>query len=1348
MNSPTEPERFPLNSGQTGIWSLHRIDPQACSIGHYTEFSGPLDIGIFESAARRVIAAAEALCLRVSDGPDGPVQWIDSGIAAGWTLPLHDLSAKPDPHRAAQELMREILSRPFDPTGGEPLFRWHLLKLAEHCFIWLQTYHHLIIDAFSRYQIVARVADVYTRLLSGDASLQAMPALREVLEDTTYRPGTRPWAEDRAYWLAQMSDWPKGLSLSTLPEALCWASRRETCHLSASTRDALVAFGQRIGATLPTVLAAATAIYTGCMSRRSDILLGWAVTGRLGQSARRTPSMLANTVPLRISMDPSCTIGDLVRQTARRTRGALRHQRYPLAVLRNDLGLASTAPELCGTVLSILPLESDIRFGGVESRIHNLRHGPVRDLLITLSREGDGLCLRLDGNIDRYDPAELAGHANRLRLLLERVAVADPETKSGELMRIDTAERALVLEGFNVKGREVPDTTLPALFEAQVACSPEAIALLFGEQRLSYAELDARSNQLARHLVRQGIGPESLVALALPRSPAMIVALLGVLKAGAAYLPLDSGYPPQRLAFMLKDSGARCLIIAGPAPFISEVDMEWPAMLRLDDPGLQQHLATLPDHKLADAERTAPLVPGNLAHVIYTSGSTGIPKGSANTHASVVNLAWRPSYAEIGPNDTVLQFAPFAFDASVFEIWGALLNGARLLLASDGPADLNRLSAELEHHRVTIAWLTAGLFEQVVTDHLPMLRPLKQLLVGGDVLPVAAVRQVLSAYPELRLTNGYGPTETTVFACTHRITAADSTTMSVPIGRPIGNVRAYVLDPSLSPLPIGVPGELYIAGAGLARGYHNRPGLTAERFLACPFGPPGTRMYRTGDLARRRSDGTLDFLGRADAQVKIRGFRIEPGEIEAALLDLPAIAQATVQPREIAGETRLVAYFVPRPGETIPPVPALRQALAARLPDYMLPSAFVSLASLPLTVNGKLDRHALPDPDSPGTPYRAPRSAREALICRLFADLTGTEPVGVDDDFFAIGGHSLLAMRLVARLHRETGQELPLRLLFANPTPEALARETAGTDGVWPYSPLLPLRITGSRQPFFCVHPAGGVGAVYRHLTQALGDEQPVWALQARGLEAGEEPHSNITLMTQAYSEAIRQVQPAGPYHLLGWSFGGLLAQEIAVRLEAEGQEVALVALLDTDISQSQPEDPPEVDALLRDIASEIDGKDAKTRSDDHQRRIEILRDRLVEQQLIPPSTPMVWVERVLEQMSNTVHQLREHSIQPCRARILHFRAMLEADAANFDRFNWEPFTTSGVTMVPIQARHATMVEPEASGPIAEILGQFMSAKAAAPADDCPEDPPHLVVATVPKPASRRSWIRRLLGRI
>lgn len=729
--------------------------------------------------------------------------------------------------------------------------------------------------------------------------------------------------------------------------------------------------------------------------------------------------------------------------------------------------------------------------------------------------------------------------------------------------------------------------TVPELFEAQAAKTPEALAIVSDDQCLTYGELNSRANRLAHYLRAQAVGPEAIVGIALERSIEMVVAVLASLKAGAAYLPLDPNYPKDRLAFMIEDANAPLLItrsgLLGRLPAhraqTVQIDLDWPLIEQCD--------AANPESRLD---------PQNPAYVIYTSGSTGTPKGVVISHCAIANkLSTDGQEFGVEPRFRVPFYVSTAFDPSVIQILLPLVHGAAIVVISDAvrgsPAqfweEICRSDSNLISFNPSV--LAALNDPGAEASHL------EHIILGGEQLKTEFASELTKRFKGARITNRYGPTEATVDVIAHVVQAGESGT--IPIGRPLENHDAYVLDESLRPVPIGVSGELYIAGAGLARGYLNRPGLTAQRFIACPFGPPGSRMYRTGDLARWRTEGVLEFLGRSDQQIKIRGFRIEPGEIEAALSAIEQVGQAVVTPRDFAGEVRLVAYLVPRPGMTLPGADMLRATLAAKLPEYMLPSAFITIDAVPLTPNGKPDCRALPEPDLAGEAfYRAPRDARETLLCTLFAEFTGAARVGLDDNFFHLGGHSLLAMRFISRLRQETGLELPLRRLFENPTPESLAAilvdpargeaappkpgsidlpecETAeqyselvanlrktlqlGTCN-WPGSRKRPdslivkFRSGATEDPFFwCGNSLNEILALLPHLREG----RPIYGLRTM-YQIADITCQSTRALAELYVDEIISIQPSGPYHLGGYCLGGLLCFEIASQLMARGHAV------------------------------------------------------------------------------------------------------------------------------------------------------------------------------------------------
>ncbi len=831
--------------------------------------------------------------------------------------------------------------------------------------------------------------------------------------------------------------------------------------------------------------------------------------------------------------------------------------------------------------------------------------------------------------------------------------------------------------------------TVPDAFRSAMRLNPEAPALLCNGALWTYADLDALSDRLAQIVARHVQGPDCVVGHAMPRGVGSIVAMLGILKAGAAYLPLDATQPVSRLAFMLRDSGA-CLLIADTA--WQSVDTDMP-VLRLD-------AATGIAEAQTDPVQCPPIKGTDLAYLMYTSGSTGSPKAVAVTHANIVGLAWRPDFVDIGPGQRILHMAPLAFDVSTFEIWAGLLNGACVVLAPPHTPTPRELETLLRDARVDTLWLTAGLLRQLAAIRPAMFASLRSLLSGGDVVSAVAMRAIAQAAPRVRLINGYGPTETTVFATTHDLSPDDLRADHLPIGRALRGYEVYVLDDDLHPVPDGVVGELFIAGVGVARCYWGRPDLTAEQFLPNPFGPSGSRMYRSGDLVSRRPDGVLDFHGRKDQQIKLRGFRIEPGEIEAALQGCRGVIQTFVTDRIVAGEKRLVAYIV---GDATLPEPRdLRRHLSALVPDFMIPGHFLRIDHLPLTTNGKVDRAALPIPEMIGGGEQ-PVGTVEDTLCGIFADLTGAVGVGRHDDFFGLGGDSLCAMRLVDRVEQEIGKPMALATIFETPTPAGLAREL--TRSATPLPSLLPLRRAGTRRPLFCVHPATGSAIGFRTLAAALDPNIPVWGLQARGFEPTGTPHATIRAMATDYVEEVLACRPTGPYVLVGWSLGGIIAHDMACTLEAMGHEVAALAILDSPIPSVDARDPTGDQGFARDMLVRMSGLDAAGRM----RRARLMHAAASARGLIPPDAPVEWAERLLRQVALVPALLRDYAPRQCKAPILLFLAdRAGAEPLSEDDYAWEQHCLGPVERISMDCKHEGMLDPDVVGSIARVLGAYL----------------------------------------
>ena len=1083
----------------------------------------------------------------------------------GEALIVEDLTRLSSEERHCELFVRlaSEAARPFD-LGADPPLRSRLFRLGDDDHVLMLVMHHAAVDDISLATFARELAAAYrARQSDRPPHLPSLPV--EYFDHAAWqqtRLETGGFAHQIAYWRDRMRGAPGVLALPADRPRRADRDRRTgvlALHFETKLVERLETLARGCGATLFTVLLAGYASTLARLAGQDDIVIGTPVASRGCVEVEELIGFFANTLPIRLDLSGEPDVRALVDRARAAVVGALVNQDVPFDRLVEELAPArsrSHTPLFQAAFTWESQNLSSLALPGVSAEALFITPPRAKfDLTLGLSSPSPR---RLEGWIE-YDGSlfdrETVERWSRyfVRVLESMSASMDPVLRAPIM---DEEERRQVLERFNETGEPTPEATIAALFEAQVASIPDAIALVAGEAQIAYAELDASANRLARHLIAQGVGPESIVGLALERSAAMIVALIAIAKAGAGYLPLNPGDPAPRLQFTIEDANPALIVTT------TEAGKSLPgctSLIRVDDPSTVAELASRPSRAPCDAERSAPLVPSSLAYVIYTSGSTGAPKGVVTTQANVTSLAWRPSYAALGPQNVVLQFAPITFDAATFEIWGALLNGARLVLAPSGAPDIDALAEVIASHRVDTAWLTSSFFSHVVETRSEMLAPLRQLLAGGEALPPSAVARIAAKYPDLVVINGYGPTETTTFACTREITRSDAESERIPIGTPIRGARVYVLDDHREPVPIGVAGELYVAGAGVARGYLNRPELTAERFVACPFGSPGSSMYRTGDLVRWRNDSALDFLGRLDRQVKVRGFRVEPAEIEAVLASIDGIGQAVVAPRQSDAGIRLVAYVVPARGKTLRNSAALRAALAERLPHYMVPSAFASLAALPLTANGKLDLDALPEPDAVREDEGAPESPAERLLCELMGRALKVKEVLATDNFFDLGGHSLTGLRLMHAIEAATGTRLHLAALFAAPTAKELALRISSKQEGPSTSSLFYLHRKTAGAPIFVVH------WMPRDLARELGSKRPVYGLSLDPtlMPADAQFPTSIEELAAHYVHEARQAQPHGPYRLVGHSLGGVIAYEMAQQFAAQGQSVEFLGLLD-----------------------------------------------------------------------------------------------------------------------------------------------------------------------------------------
>lgn len=1156
-----------LTAAQMGVWIDCSIDPSRTNynISEYLEICGDLDLPVFRSALERVVEEAEPLHVRfVLDGEE--LRQVRSH-ATEWPFTFLDMTSDPTPRASAEMWLAEYVDHPVDPMSG-PLFAFALLKIAPDRWFWCARYHHIINDGFGVAMIARRLAQNYTAMMSGhDPGASPFGTIAELLaEDDHYRKSDH-FLRDRSYWTERLADCPEPASLSRAQWQRSGRFTRRTAQIPFAKAEALRQLAKSFGLTLPQMITVATAVYLHGMTGEEDVVIGYSVAGRLGARAQRFISMLSNVAPIRVSVRSDTPFADLAQRAARHLREAMRRQRYRIADIRRDLGRIDHP--LYGILVNVMAFDYDMTFAGSRVIAHNLANGPVSDLSIAIydRLNDDDVRIDFDANPLRYAPSEVESHLNRfvtlLSGLIEAEFVNDQEKCVGSLPLVTAQERLQLLSLWS--SRDPVDEvkhTLHRMFEAQCERTPDALAVSFGDEQISYRDLNCRANRVAHALRARGVPRNGLVGLCLDRGIDLIIAMLGILKAGAGYLPIDISYPDDRVAFMLEDTAAT--IVVSDATNASRLLAHASKIFWIDRPDLLEPFSS----QNLDADG----VPHDLAYVIYTSGSTGRPKGVLITHHNVVRLFLATQrWFEFSSQDVWTMFHSPAFDFSVWEIWGALLYGGRLVivpyLISRSPAEFRML---LVREKVTVLNQTPTAFNQLVHVEANEELSLRYVIFGGEALEMRNLVPWFERYGDRRpeLINMYGITETTVHVTYRPLGSADVAGGSV-VGIPIPDLQVYILNAKLQPLPPGVAGEMFVGGAGLARGYLNRPALTAERFLPDPFSSdPGARLYRTGDAARILPTGEIEYLGRLDQQIKIRGFRIELGEIEGAIKQHPCVRDAAViSVDDGSGDKRIAAYVVPRTTDA-PPIEELRRLLAQHLPDYMIPSAFMIIAALPLTNNGKLDRKALPVPKiekaRSQTAHVAPRSNIEFTIAKIWARVLGVEKPSVHDDFFESGGHSLAAVRLVNEINRTLNIKLGLATLFQFRTIERLA--AFSVEGV---QPLVVRMATGAEAtPIYVIY----AGHHQFQIARVLGGRRPVFGIDVpyrtswceAATENRESGMPKMSELVEPFFNALREHAGGGPCILAGHCFGGLIAFELARRYSEIGGKVEAVVLLDS----------------------------------------------------------------------------------------------------------------------------------------------------------------------------------------
>ncbi len=1092
----------------------------------------------------------------------------------------------------------EFIRHPFNLETGE-VIRVGLFSLNKADHILVVTAHEIGCDRQSLLVLFEQFLEFFKE---NDNSLSYLNySEQEYCQQETNIVNSTKQENLYNYWQQQLQGELPILNLPTNlapPERRTYQGSIYTFSLNETLTEKLKKLAKQKNINLETLLFAAWQVLLYRYTNDAEILVGLYSNPKL--DVDRKVGNLTNVVVNRNFIDGETDFLDFLTQVDSKVKETKKYRDYPFPLLVKEFksGVNLNRSPICQAAFEFINLdnlsniarlfETAATQDSLDWQAIKLEYFPLSqekadfDLTLEVVEAEESLLIKFKYNSDIIDSLTIGQLGSHLQNLLTAI-VANPQTKIALLPILSPSDRQRLLYNWNNTARDYNlSICLHQHIEKQVTKTPDNIAVIYEGKKLTYQQLNNRANRLAHYLQKLGVKPEVRVGICLERSLEMVIGLLAILKAGGAYIPIDPSYPQERIDYMLADSAVPVLLTQ--VKLVDRLSDYNGNVICLDRDW--QEITTEPETNLKTQVK-----PENLAYIIYTSGSTGKPKGAMNTHRGICNrLLWMQSEYQLTQSDRVLQKTPFSFDVSVWEFFWTLMTGATLVVAKpEGHQDSNYLVDLIAKQQITTLHFVPSMLQVFLQAEgiEEYCRSLKRVICSGEALPFT-LQEKFFARLNCELHNLYGPTEAAIDV-TYWQCQPHSKLGKVPIGRPIANTQLYILDSYLQPVPIGVAGELHIGGVGVARGYLNRPELTAERFIRNPFlgggaeeqrsggeinesftpAPlhpytPPSLLYKTGDLAKYLLNGNIEYLQRLDHQVKIRGFRIELGEIENVLTQHPDIKESAVIARqEPSGSQQLVAYLV---SSTKPNLNNLRNFLKQKLPEYMIPAAFVVLDSLPLTPNGKLNRRALPAPDKNSfvaSKYIPPRDRTEAKLVQIWSELLNINPVGIKDNFFELGGHSLLAINLMAKIRQQFDRNLPLTTLFSSPTIAELAQVIQSNEE-YSYSPLVPLQPKGNKSPFFCIHPAGGHVLCYASLSRYLGNDRPFYGLQARGFYAGDEPLDRVEDMASLYVKTIREFQPEGPYQVGGWSFGGVVAYEVAQQLHRQGQKVSLLAILDS----------------------------------------------------------------------------------------------------------------------------------------------------------------------------------------
>ncbi len=1160
-----------LSYAQGSLWFLEEFSGGfgAYNVPVLLRLRGALDGSLLRTSLLGVISRHESLRTRFNSSGGVPVQVIDAEGRLAWAE--DDLTGL---HAEALRRAEEEACRPFDLVAG-PLVRATLYRLSSDEHLLCIVIHHIVFDGWSVGILLRELAACYEgQPLS---SLPIQYADYAVWQRSLFQG--EALARSLAYWKERLQGPLPVLELATdhaRPAAQTFRGGQVCRRMGRDLTDLLRTFSQRESVTLFVTLLSGWAALLHRYTGQEDIITGSAIAGRTRAELEGLIGFFVNTLALRLDLSGDPGFRTLLRRMQQLALEVYEHQETPfetlVAAVQPERGLSRSPLFQVMFVFHNTPAPM-IQFSGVEGCVEEIHNGGAKfDLTFAITDSPEGFWLALEYNADLFEASTVERMLDHYETFLAG-ATAQPEERISALPLLTATERKLILDDWNATTRPYPRTsTLGVLFAEQASLTPDNVAVEFEGTRVTYRELNGRANRLAHYLQGLGVGSEVMVGLCAERSLEMVVATLGIIKAGGAYVPLDPEYPSPRLSYMIEDTRAPVVLVQ--RKLLDRLPPSDARYVCLDD---ESEYSRFPD-----AEPESGAMAESLAYVMYTSGSTGQPKGVCIPHRAVARLVLNTDYLQLGPNDRVAQAANTAFDAATFEIWGPLLTGGCIVVMPRSVSlDAREMAAFFRAERITAIFLTTALFNQVAQQAPDAFATLRCVLFGGEQVDPRWVRAILQGGSPERLLHVYGPTETTTFATWHRVEEVHEEAKTVPIGRPISNTTLYVLDRALQPVPAGVPGELYIGGDGLARGYLHSPEMTAARFVPAPFAEAGgARLYKTGDRVRYLAGGSIEFMGRIDFQVKMRGFRIELGEIETILSRHESVAEALVLMREDApGDKRLVAYVVPRAGARIDAA-SLRAFVRGQLPDYMTPSAFVALDAFPLTPNGKVDRRALPAPEREAFAATAgamvePRTDVERAVADIWREALKIDRLCIHDNFFDLGGHSLLATQVISKTNDAFSVAVPLRALFETQTVCGLAERISAllaakrgvADDVAARSGdpcIVVLQSEGTKTPFFCATGAGAVAGYYGTIASCFAGDRPFCGIQDPRLDEEYESFPAIEDLARRFIEAIRTVQAKGPYLLGGWSFGGIVAVEMAQQLRQQGEEVAFLGLIDT----------------------------------------------------------------------------------------------------------------------------------------------------------------------------------------